>query len=300
MTMDAVDAIINIANTKLLNADLRYCLMSNDKLPHKIDGSMAKSNSNEDFVDLMTICDCQNLSEYKSLGISIWASKVCAIDLDHCLTKQNDISSASDIAKEIVDMFKDVAYIEYSFSGMGLRILFRQKDIPDYVTKFYVKNSKYGLEYYQPSGSARYVSVTGNVIYDNDINSSIDFSDRILAFLNKYMRKPVIKAMTKAENESRSFDELMKEVKKLYMTDAVFQDSWFMKAPGAGKNESEQDYKLLSMIYENITTDKEMVKQIFEQSNYFKSKDRQHLHKWSYNDHRYFNYQFEHIVGTHQ
>ena len=92
----------------------------------------------------------------------------------------------------------------------------------------------------------------------------------------------------------------MKLVKYRYMTNNSFQDVWFSLAPGSGHDESERDYKLIAEIYDNITKDKDKIKQIFEQSPFFKSKDWKHVNKWTKQDFRYFNYVFERVQQKHR
>ena len=61
-------------------------------------------------------------------------------------------------------------------------------------------------------------------------------------------------------------------------------------------SESDQDWYIISYIYNNITKDKEMIKRIFENTYFFKHKDKKHLYKWEYNDNRYYNYIYSHLI----
>ena len=87
----------------------------------------------------------------------------------------------------------------------------------------------------------------------------------------------------------------MKRVRSLYLTNLEFQDLWFGEAPGSGSNESQLDFHLIAMLMRNVTRDREMLIEIFEASPYFKTKDWKHVNKWNYNNHRYFNYIYDHI-----
>ena len=168
--MKATECIERIAKTKLLHSNLKYCYVTSNKLPVRVDGVLAKPNKLDDFVDLDKLVQ-ESMTLYAGVGISIQASNVCAIDVDKCFKVANDITSISEIGKDVLEMFKDIAYCEFSFSGTGLRILFRMPVIENYTDKYYIKNSTQGIEYYQPSSSYRYVTITGNVIYNNDLNS---------------------------------------------------------------------------------------------------------------------------------
>lgn len=299
--MSAFEVVERLADTTLLAANLRYCVVDDRKTPLKIDGTPARVNVVDDFVDFESLLTC-NLEDYAGVGISIQASEVCAIDVDKCFAVPNDISTADERAKFVIDLFKDDAYIEFSFSGRGLRVLFRQDIITDYSKTWYIKNQMVDIEYYQPAKSCRYVTVTGNTIANNLVDASYSFMDKIETFLNKYMRRPEHRrsnATTQQVEETRSLDELMKLVRVHYLKNGRFQDIWFTNAPGSGKDESERDYYLLAFLFENVTQDKEMLRKVFEQSPFFKTKDRHHIYKWEYNEHRYYNYIYDNLRSRH-
>ena len=296
--MNALDTINNIINnTYLPLVDLKYCLVNKDKIPFKINGENAKPNNINDFVDIDTLLNCNNLEDYSGVGISIQASNISAIDVDKCFKIPFDINSADDRALDIIQRFFDYAYIEFSFSGKGLRVLFKQEIIENYSKTFYIKNESNGVEFYQPSQSYRYVTITGRVINNKEINTNKDFSHIILKFLNDYMKRPVKnkKDIKVIENDNRTIEQILKKVKSKLLTDFIFQEHWFSKAPGSGSNESEIDYFILSYLFENVVQDKEKLRIVFENSPYFKSKDKKHLNKWMYNDYRYYNYIYERL-----
>ena len=244
-------------------------------------------------ISLILVC-C--VSDYAGIGVSVQASNICAIDVDHCFKSPFIIESSDDRGKDVLSIFKDHAYCEFSFSGTGLRILFRHPIIENYANDFYIKNSKNEMEFYQPGKSYRYVTITGKTIYDNPIKlceKSILFD-----FLNKYMVRPKKsekEEISSPERETRSIDQLMELVKYHYLKNSFFQEIWFSKAPGYNSDESERDYYLIQYMYMNITRDKEMLRELFESSPFFQSKDWKHKNKWEYNDHRYYNYIYDHI-----
>lgn len=301
MLIETLNNIINTDNEDLLN--LKYCLVTKDKLPYRIDEILARSNHSEDFVNIQEIIsnlENINIENYKGVGISIQASNICAIDIDHCFSSPFDITSGDERAQQLIDKFKDLAYIEFSFSGTGLRILFKSNLIENYSDKYYIKNKNNSIEYYQPNNSYRYVTVTGRFIHNNLIKDIND--DVIIDFLNKYMKKTIKSydnMITTIEVETRTYEQLMKIVRYKYLKDYSFQDLWFTKAPGSGKDESERDYHLVAYLYENITQDKNLLKQIFESSEFFKTKDWKHINKWKNQNGRYFNYLYDTIRRNH-
>lgn len=301
--MNALATILRITNKEsLMTAGFKFCLVDENKRPHKINNSLVCPNNVDDFVNIEELTSCKNIDKYAGIGVSIQASNVCAIDVDHCFKNAFDLSSADSRALDIIDMFKDKAYIEFSFSGKGLRVFFKQADIPSYTTKYYIKAEKYGIEYYQPSNSARYVTITGHTIYDNDVDTRDDFSDTILNFLNRYMVRTIKFNRANSDNteDNRSLDDLMKLVKSLYLRNFIFQTRWFDEAhylQYGMSHESQDDYQLMALIYENITQNRDKLRLVFEQSPYFKTKDTVHKLKWTKSDYRYFNYQFDKISG---
>lgn len=305
--MSALDSLERIAlNPDLADAGLRFCLCDQNKVPCKPDGSRARPNSSEDFCSLEELSMCPDLDRYAGIGISVNASKVCAIDIDKCFSVPFSLESGDSRAADACEIFAGKAYIEFSFSGKGMRILFRLPDIPDYSAKYYIKNDKTRIEYYQPSGHARYVTLTGRDIAKCGLEEMAD-SSALIAFLDKYMTRPRItrrEVITCEEKGSgATVEELMRRVKGLYMSDIEFQDLWFLTEHEEkllchiqGKSrESHADFHLLSILFAKITQDKGKLKEIFESSPYFKSKDAKHMRKWEYNDFRYYDYIYDHL-----
>lgn len=289
--MSAINCIEKLITTSLPLERLRFCFVDENKRPFKINGEMARPNKIEDFFSLSEIAESDKIMDYIGLGISIQASNIFAIDIDHCFKRYGEIAVEDDRAWDILNMFRDKSYCEYSFSGTGLRVLFDSELIDDF-SKYYIKNEKNQIEFYQPSNSFRYVTLTGNVISDNF--SKVN-SDTINTFLEKYMKRPVRVQRKVNIVEDAPIETLLKRVKILYLTNHDFQDLWFSKAPGSGKDESERDFHILAYLYENVTQDKDKVKELFEMSPFFKSKDWKHMKKWEQQDFRYFNYVFNQI-----
>lgn len=293
--MTALSVIESIgANDYLRKADfLRYCFVNKQKVPFQYNGTdSARPNVSSNFVPLGQL-DLAKAVEFAGVGVSIQASGICAIDIDKCFRVPFDLSTADGRAQDIINIFGDKTYIEFSFSGTGLRILFRAAPISDYEKRYYIKNSRTQCEYYYPQGSNRYVTVTGRTI----IYAGINFLPEAIlkVFLDTYMIRPV-KSTTGSAREPIQGDR-NNLLLHFLRTNKSFQDNWFDKAPGSGSNESERDFFLLKFIFENITNNREEAKTIFEESPFFKSKDRKHIYKWTRADNRYFNYLYNVISG---
>lgn len=294
--MKAIECVEKIINMDLPFDRLRFCFVDDQKKPYKTNGELARPNVMEDFVSLPELLESAKINDYVGIGISIQASKVFAIDVDKCFYydpingQKNQVDGR---AREILDIFDTSTYCEYSFSGTGLRILFDADLIEDYSNKYYIKNSEKQIEFYQPTSSFRYVTLTGNAICNSF--SKVN-QDTLSAFLESYMKRP-IKPQRKVDVvDTASIEILKKRIKILYLTDHNFQDLWFGKAPGSGKDESERDYHIMVYLYEKVTQDKNILKELFESSPFFKSKDWKHIKKWEQQDFRYFNYVFARIA----
>lgn len=295
--MNALTTIERILDTHLVCSNLKLCVVDNKKRPFTTQETPARVNEMSDFVELSELLSMRNIDKYAGIGMSIQANKICAIDVDNCFSEANNIDTINDIGRDILNRFKS-EYCEFSFSGTGLRILFFAELINNYNELFYIKNAIKHIEFYQPSSSFRYVTITGNAIFDNDLHNVNE--NVLLNFLNTHMKrkskmivhKPVIV-------NAISDDKAKKLLRYHYFTNAKFQDVWFTNAPGSGKDESERDFYLISYLYENITQDKTQIKMLFESSPFFKSKDWKHQKKWTAQNYRYYNYLYEQISKRH-
>lgn len=293
--MTALDIIKAIESNEFLNkADfLRYCFVNDKKVPFRNTGlESARPNIISDFVPLNQL-DLLSASNFAGLGISIQASGICAIDIDHCFKRPFELSAADGRAQDVINIFGDATYIEFSFSGTGMRVLFRAAPIQNYESIYYIKNSKTQCEYYYPQGSNRYVTLTAKTIIYSNINFIPE--SMLKVFLDTYMLRP--KRAVSNTNLKPITGDIDNLILHFLRTNKSFQDNWFDKAPGSGSNESERDFFLLKFIFENITNDREKAKEVFEMSPFFKSKDRKHVYKWERSDHRYFNYLYNVISG---
>lgn len=295
--MSAVDTLTSIVNSELVNYDFRYCFVNRSKIPYRPDGFEARTNVVTDFVTLNELMDSPMLTRKRivGIGVSIQASNVCAIDIDDCFAESFNFDSVDERGKEILELFEDVAYCEFSFSGHGMRILFLHDIIKNYNERYYIKNSKLNIEYYQPSESNRFVTVTGKYIRNNPIQHATNIDIALNQFLEQYMVRPQKSKKVLATMNDIDFESAMNKVTRLYIVNSKFQSLWFSTAPGSGYDESERDYQIVAMLYENVTTNEDMIRQLFETSPYFQSKDEDHLRKWTNNDYRYFKYMYSHL-----
>lgn len=151
-------------------------------------GTPAKSTDPSTFGSFSEV---RNYAEagYDGIGVGIFGH-IAAIDIDHCVEIGPDGKPAlTDTANDIVDMMQG-AYMEYSPSGRGIRILCLVPDGFAYDKGTYlINNQRLGLEIYVAGATSKYVSVTGNTW-----TRGVDLSDRssqLRAVMDKYMRRDV-------------------------------------------------------------------------------------------------------------
>lgn len=224
-------------------------------------GQGAKSNDSSTFVGYPVLL--QHIGEYLNIdgngkqlggvGLGIFRG-YSAVDIDHCVDENGKIS---DMAQDIINYCQ--SYTEYSPSKTGIRIIFKtQTQINK--TEYYINNSKLGLEIYISDNTNKFVTITGNKISGDTINE-ID----MLPLLNKYMKK------------NKSGFNLEKTLER----DAKLKELWNKKAPGSHADESETDMALCCKLAYYLKNDEALIKQYFEMSPYYQSKDDEHKRKWN-------------------
>lgn len=237
-------------------------LTEKGKVPFNVlTGQGAKSNDSSTFVSYPVLL--QHIHKYLKIddngkqlggvGLGIFRG-YSAVDIDHCVDEHGNIS---EMAKDIIDYCQ--SYTEYSPSKTGIRIIFKTNVQID-KSQYYINNSNIGLEIYISDMTNKFVTITGNKLSGDTINE-ID----IMPLMNKYMKKGqfnIDKALEK--------DEKLKEL-------------WFKQAPGSHADESETDMKLCCKLAYYLKNDEKLVKQYFEMSPYYKSKDNVHKKKWDSN-----------------
>lgn len=222
------------------------------------------------------------------LGIGMF-SYLCGIDIDHAVQPDGTFSQT---AQDIIYYF-DGAYMEYSFSGTGVHILFLCKEQRAYV-KYYTKMGAAqllpkgitdigGLEFYQGTVDNRYLTLTGNIIPQKHPQNYTKPAKEVLAFLDKYFLKPPVKAAVTLPTSSDEEDKAWFNWGRANQFPSVlkmFEQA--KKTPtGSGGTESEDDFALLSSIGFWCNGNANIMRQAFECTPYFKKKDADHIAKWN-------------------
>jgi putative DNA primase/helicase len=117
--------------------------------------------------------------KYDGIGINV-GNRIIAIDLDHCVEDGKPLPWAV----EITVRFQG-AYIEFSPSGTGLRILCMVQDGFTYDTgAFHIK--KGSVEVYAAGVTKHFVTLTGNIYQAGDV---VELPSAISWLLNTHMRR---------------------------------------------------------------------------------------------------------------
>ena len=174
-----------------LKDSARFCVWSYrvragkpTKVPYNpCTGAKARSNDPGTFstFDDATAALSRYPSEYSGVGVGMFGDLV-GVDIDHCIDESGELTALS---QEIVG--KLGSYTERSPSGTGIHILCRAPGLTFDKDRYYVKNSRIGLEVYPAGVTQRYLTLTGDVLVDEEVNLR---KDELRELLEKYMRRP--------------------------------------------------------------------------------------------------------------
>lgn len=249
-------------------------LEPNGKVPYNpVSGFRAKSNNPNTFHPFSTIL--KYIPEYYSVddkgkdmggvGLGIF-NGYSAIDIDNCV----EDDKISPLANDIINYLN--SYTEYSPSGRGIRIIFKTPTVINKETH-YIHNQNIGLEIYISDNTNKFVTLTGNTIFDNDI-ATVDIS----YIINKYMAKKT--TTISPVTVSKSINDLDIRVNEKLRVSAKFREIWNSTAPGAGADESEIDLTLCNFLADIYEGNYQAIDEAFQMSPYFRSKDDKHRDKW--------------------
>ena len=156
-------------------------------------GNYASVKNPNTFIDFNTAVVV--MDNYDGIGIRV-DGKIIAIDLDHCIEKGKVKSWAS----EIVSRFRST-YIEKSPSGTGLRIILFVADGYTYdKNTYYIK--KGNVEVYVSGATNRFVTITGDAYFKNEITEDMD---ALKWLLEKYMKRKSPKNFHQTNRRKNSF-----------------------------------------------------------------------------------------------
>jgi len=211
------------------------------------------------------------------VGLGIFGT-VAAIDIDHCIDENGDLSQMAD---EIMDMMH--CYTEISPSGSGVRILFEAPGLTYDKDVYYIKNPNNGVEIYIAGMTSRYVTVTGRRYGSQDGERHIeDRSAEVIRVIEQYMKKPepAEKAPRTAPTSPLSLSdaELIEKASNA-KNGATFSRLWSGDTSANNNDHSSADLALCSILAYWTQCDALRIDDLFRRSGLYRE-------KWERDDYR--------------
>lgn len=151
------------------------------KVPYSPNGGRASSNKAHTFSDFKRAESVlrRRPGRYDGLGIGMFDDLV-GIDIDHCV-KDGHLSP---LAQDIVERIG--SYAEFSPSGEGVHVLCRAPGLSFDKETYYLKNPHNGVEVYAAGHTNRYLTLTGDVLVQSEVNER---TAEVEELLERYMRR---------------------------------------------------------------------------------------------------------------
>ena len=239
------------------------------KVPYQRNGYGASTTERRHFCGFE---EAVRLSKkYDGIGIGVFDG-YSAVDIDHCVKN----GKLSEMALDIINTMN--SYTEYSPSGEGVRIIFKASPFDYDKEKYYINNSKIGLEVYVSGCTNKFVTLTGNVIRNVPV---AERTAEIRRVLESYMLRP--------QRVNQQPEELCSQIGSLLSDNEVLEKAMVSKNSakfGAlwngdflGKSHSEADLALCSMLAFWCGGDTAQMDRLFRQSALYRQ-------KWERKDYR--------------
>ena len=151
-------------------------------------GGRAQSTNPDTFASLEIALKAVERGRYDGIGVGIFGN-VGAIDIDHCIDDNGELSQ---LAFDVMNIVQ--SYAEFSPSGHGLRILFKETGFQYDKTRYYINNQNIGLEVYIAGGTNKFVTVTGNALTPGF--EMEEHGEQLATVLERYMVRPQVKKTT--------------------------------------------------------------------------------------------------------
>ncbi len=234
-----------------------WCVQKN-KVPYNpCTHNPAKTNDINSFSYYESAFKAYHDYEFDGLGIGLFGN-IGVIDIDHCIKN----GKISDMAKDIIKTMN--SYTEYSPSSTGIHIIFNVDNFNYDTEKYYIHNKNLQLEIYVAGATNKYVTITGDIINNNQIKTC---NKELQSILKKYMER---------SNKMKEYniDELIKiGLEK----DTKLKDYWNGNRPL--ESESENDAGFMNKLLYWTNRDVETAIKYFKQSPYTSQKDEKHKKK---------------------
>ncbi len=228
----------------------------------------AKSNDTDTFEEYNYAADALLGGYVDGIGIRV-CNGYSAIDIDHCISD----GGLSDAAQDICVTMK--SYAEKSPSGSGIRIIFKTSDYTYDKEKYYIKNPNNGVEIYTDGATNRFVTITGNTVYNYPICENPAALEEVL---EKYMLRPQKRQSTVSEPQVTfdiTEDEIITKALRNYNFSSLFNGN--MSA--YNNDHSSADLAMCNMLAFWTGKDPDKMDSIFRKSALYRE-------KWEREDYR--------------
>lgn len=232
-------------------------------------GNYGNSKDPDTFAPLAVALAALEPGGYDGIGVGVFGT-LGAIDIDHCI---QDTGELSELAVDVMRTMQ--AYVEYSPSGKGLRILFTVPEGFQYdKARYYINNKKAGLEVYIAGCTQKYVTVTGNAL-----TPGLDLEERgepLAAVLERHMVRPRAKTPTppspiSAPGSSLDDQELIERAKRS-KNGAQFAALWAGDTSAYNGDDSSADMALCNALAFWTNRDAARMDRLFRQSGLMRDK----------------------------
>lgn len=243
------------------------------KVPYQVNGKRADSTKPETFSTFNKALEV--VDDYDGIGLGVF-EPFMAVDIDHCV----EDCEPNETAKKIIDTLK--SYTEISPSGKGIRIIGKLSDFEYDRDKYYINNSKAGIEIYVHGCTNKFVTLTGNTCGSGWAVKEIDH-DALLEVLDRYMVRPVKKSVREVADVPGSCltDEEVLEKANAAKNSQKFKELWDGRYAKENTEESQQEYDLAlcSLLAFWCGGDMDQIDRLFRQSGLYRE-------KWERDDYR--------------
>lgn len=232
------------------------------KVPYDLKTNQrAKTDAPETFRPYCYVEEAIDSGDYDGYGIRVDGG-YCAIDIDHCVID----GEMSDLATDICSIMN--SYTELSPSKTGLRIICKA-DMPNFNRdKYYIKNPNNGVELYATGVTNRFVTITGNTLYQHPVREA---TKEIFEVLDKYMLK------NSKKSHKLTDDEIIAKASKQDAFVKLFRDG---NLSAYGNDHSAADLALCNMLAFWTGKDAARMDEIFRRSALYRQD------KWGRDDYR--------------
>lgn len=244
------------------------------KVPYQVNGMRADSTNPDNFSSFYKALEVAD--QYDGIGIGVFEPFI-AIDIDHCVEN----GKLSELASEIAKTF--IAYTEYSPSGTGLRIIGTLENYHYDKERYYIHNSKIGLEIYAHGCTNKFVTLTGNRLNHISYGGMRIKPEKLDAILAKYMSRPVkntVRDVGDVPGSCLSDEEVLKHASSAKNAQK-FKELWDGRYAKDVTDESQQEYDLAlcSLLAFWCGGDMDQMDRLFRQSGLYRE-------KWERDDYR--------------